>query len=84
MKRTGPAIIRRVTPASIPVQEPKPTPQRGYPVQDDGAFGEFGKSTRIANLGETLHAMYPLRGERTEVVVTEPGFVDPEGLRLHG
>jgi sarcosine oxidase subunit alpha len=38
----------------------------------------------LARKGETLHAMYPLRGERTEVVVTEPGFVDPEGLRLHG
>ena len=34
--------------------------------------------------GETLHAMYPLRGEATEVVVSNPVFVDPEGLRLRG
>jgi heterotetrameric sarcosine oxidase alpha subunit len=34
--------------------------------------------------GETLHAMYPLRGETTEVTVTDPVFVDPEGRRLHG
>ncbi len=34
--------------------------------------------------GETLHAAYPLRGETTEVTVTDPVFVDPEGRRLHG
>ncbi len=34
--------------------------------------------------GETLHAAYPLRGEATEVIVTDPAFVDPEGRRLHG
>jgi sarcosine oxidase subunit alpha len=34
--------------------------------------------------GETLHAMYPLRDEATEVVVSDPVFVDPAGLRLHG
>ncbi len=38
----------------------------------------------LARKGETLHALYPLRGEATEVVVTEPVFVDPEGRRLHG
>ena len=34
--------------------------------------------------GETLHAAYPLRGESTAVIVTDPVFVDPEGRRLHG
>jgi sarcosine oxidase subunit alpha len=34
--------------------------------------------------GETLHATYPLRGETTEVTVTDPVFVDPEGRRLYG
>jgi sarcosine oxidase subunit alpha len=34
--------------------------------------------------GETLHAMYPVRDEATEVVVSDPVFVDPEGRRLRG
>jgi heterotetrameric sarcosine oxidase alpha subunit len=34
--------------------------------------------------GETLYAAYPLRGETTEVTVTDPVLVDPEGRRLHG
>jgi sarcosine oxidase subunit alpha len=34
--------------------------------------------------GETLYAAYPLRSETTEVIVTDPVFVDPEGRRLHG
>ena len=34
--------------------------------------------------GETLYAAYPLRGEATPVIVTDPVFVDPEGRRLHG
>jgi heterotetrameric sarcosine oxidase alpha subunit len=34
--------------------------------------------------GETLYAAYPLRGETTAVVVTDPVFVDPEGGRVHG
>jgi sarcosine oxidase subunit alpha len=34
--------------------------------------------------GETLYAAYPLRDEATEVTVTDPVFVDPEGRRLHG
>ncbi len=34
--------------------------------------------------GETLFALYPLKGETTEVIVTDPVFVDPEGRRLHG
>ena len=34
--------------------------------------------------GETLYAAYPLRAETTEVIVTDPVFVDPEGRRLHG
>ncbi len=34
--------------------------------------------------GETLYAAYPLRGQATEVIVTDPVFVDPEGRRLHG
>jgi sarcosine oxidase subunit alpha len=33
---------------------------------------------------ETLYAAYPLRSETTEVIVTDPVFVDPEGRRLHG
>jgi heterotetrameric sarcosine oxidase alpha subunit len=34
--------------------------------------------------GETLHAMYPLRDEAAEVVVSDPVFVDPEGRRPRG
>jgi glycine cleavage system aminomethyltransferase T len=34
--------------------------------------------------GETLFATHPLKGETTEVIVTDPVFVDPEGRRLHG
>jgi hypothetical protein len=51
-RRTGPAIIRRSS-ASVPTQ--KVTPSMGYsvPVQaDDGAFSEFGESTRVADFGE--------------------------------
>jgi len=33
--------------------------------------------------GEILHAHDPLRGEDYMVEVRNPGFVDPEGARLH-
>jgi heterotetrameric sarcosine oxidase alpha subunit len=38
----------------------------------------------LGRKGQTLHAMYPLRGETAAAVVTDPVFFDPEGRRLHG
>jgi tetratricopeptide (TPR) repeat protein len=53
VKRTGPAIIRRQTPLSVPINQPQPgkTPQRGYPAQSDPS-SDFAESTRVADFGD--------------------------------
>ncbi len=54
------------------------SPTVGHPVAL--GFVEGG----MARAGETVWAMFPLRGEAIEVRVTDPVFYDKAGERLHG
>lgn len=54
------------------------SPTVGHPI----ALGFV--SGGLARKGETVWAVFPLRGLKIQVRVTEPVFVDPEGERLRG
>lgn len=54
------------------------SPTVGHPI----ALGFL--SGGLARKGETVWAVFPLRGQEVEVRVTDPVFVDPEGGRLRG
>ena len=64
-------MIGRITSACV-------SPTLGYPI----ALGLLNGG--LAHKDKTLHALFPLANQWTPVRVTEPGFYDPKGERLHG
>lgn len=79
-RRTGPAIIRRQTPVAVPVlpNEPKVTPQRGYPVQPDNMDFHGGRSSDARSKAPTA----PPPMSFTPAAYAEPELSDEDDYEI--